>query len=426
MMINTMTNLFASIFDRDEILEWARETGAVKRLRDIHPADLALALVHCAIGDETRSIATARRALFDLTKYMPEESSFYNRLNSGLPMLMKRLFERALAAGTLEQRKVLAAALEGSGILDIEAIDGSQITLPASASMRFPSTNEFHGGVKLTASLSVLFQNITSVTLTDARTHDRKALKLPRWLHGRLCLIDRGYADHSLWATIEDRHGFFLTPLKSSTTPRIREIRSGVSTKHIGNPLSGELSYWNEVDVDADFYVRKRGRRTFRVVAIPVSKNLSDGTVETTSLWFVTNLPPELFSAQQIATIYRLRWEVEQLFRTLKMVGRLDHLRSANPNVIHAFIYATLLGMALSHNICTLMRRARPDCEPSQFRVTALVLRSLPEIIAAVGSERMQSVLEDFEHALWREGTNPNPGRPYRSVRYAQELLNVA
>ena len=105
-MITTMSDLFTSVFDRDEILKWARETRPVQRLRDIHPADLRLALVHCAIGDETRSIATARRALFDLTKYMPEESSFYNRFNDGLPALMKRLFERALAAVVIDQNRL--------------------------------------------------------------------------------------------------------------------------------------------------------------------------------------------------------------------------------------------------------------------------------------------------------------------------------
>jgi len=242
-----------------------------------------------------------------------------------------------------------------------------------------------------------------------------------------LCLIDRGYADHRLWATIEDRRGFFLTPLKSSTEPWIKAIRSGIANKHLGERLTGELCYRNEVDIDAEFTVRKRGRRTFRVVGVPVSKVLPDGTVETTSLWFVTNLPPETFSPQQIATIYRLRWEVEQLFKILKMVGRLDHLRSANPNVIHAFIYATLLGAVLSQNICALMRRVRPDLEPSLFRVTTLVLNTLPVIIAACGqAARLRKVLEDFQRALWREGTNPNPGRPYRSVRYAMEIRCAA
>ena len=425
-MLTTMRKMFANTFNNDDVLKWAREVGAVERLRDIHPADLCLAIIHCAMGDETRSIATARRAFFTITGYMPEESSFYDRFTEGSVALMKLLFERALGTATQEQRSVLAAALKGSGLVDIEAIDGSQITLPASASDSFPSTSADHGGVKLTATLSVLYQSINSITLTDAKRHDRKALTLPRWLHGRLLLLDRGYADHGLWATIEDRKGYFLTPLKSTTMPRIKTIRSGVGKAHVGQKLSGDLRYWQTVDVDADFTVRKQGRRTFRVVRVPVSHDLPDGRVEIVHLWFVTNLPPELFSAEQLATIYRFRWEVEQLFRTLKMVGRLDHLHSANPHVIHTFIFATLLGMVLSHDLCALMRRCRPDVEPSQYRVTALLLTYLPSIINAFGTRHLSTVLEAFETALWREGVNPNPGRPYRSTVYACELANAA
>ena len=80
-MITTMREMFTSTFRRDDILEWARDTKAIKRLRDIHPADFAHAIAQCAMGDETRSIATARRTFFTLTQYMPEESSFYDRFN---------------------------------------------------------------------------------------------------------------------------------------------------------------------------------------------------------------------------------------------------------------------------------------------------------------------------------------------------------
>ncbi len=425
-MITTMRKMFARIFSRDEVLQSAREVEAVQRLRRIHPADWCQALTCCAMGDETRSIATARRTFFANTGYMPEESSFYERFCEGSVALMKHLFEKALAFSTHEHREALAAALGGSGLVDVEAIDGSQITLPASAADKFPSTNDEHGGVKLTATLSVLFQAISSITLTDAKTHDRKALKLPRWLHGRLILIDRGYADHRLWAAIEERMGFFLTPLKYSTMPMIQAIRSGVGKAHVGEPLSGDLRYWKDVDVDAEFTVRKRGRRSFRVVRVPVWRELPNGDTETVDLWFVTNLPPDLFSPEQLATIYRLRWEVEQLFRTLKMVGRLDHLQSANPHVIHTFIYATLLGMVLSHDLCALLRRSHPKVEPSPYRVLALVLTYIPSIVAALGSRHITSVLRTFEVALLREGLNPNPGRPYRSAIYAARLRNVA
>jgi len=60
-MDNTLQAMFTNTFDRDAVLGRAKQVGVVKRLRDIHPADLGLSLVKCAMGDETRLIATARR-----------------------------------------------------------------------------------------------------------------------------------------------------------------------------------------------------------------------------------------------------------------------------------------------------------------------------------------------------------------------------
>ncbi len=61
MLLTTLQAMFDSVFSRDNLLQWAREAGACKRLRKIHPADFVLSLLACALGDETRSIATARR-----------------------------------------------------------------------------------------------------------------------------------------------------------------------------------------------------------------------------------------------------------------------------------------------------------------------------------------------------------------------------
>jgi hypothetical protein len=61
MLTTTLLELFKATFNRAGVLEWARELGAVIRLRSIHPLDFCMALVDCAMGDEERSIATARR-----------------------------------------------------------------------------------------------------------------------------------------------------------------------------------------------------------------------------------------------------------------------------------------------------------------------------------------------------------------------------
>ncbi len=78
------------------------------------------------------------------------------------------------------------------------------------------------------------------------------------------------------------------------------------------------------------------------------------------------------------------------------MVGRMDRLKSANRHIIHTFIHATLLGMALFHDLFALMRRKRLEADPSQYRVLSLLLMYLPPVIAALGTQNIRPTLEDF------------------------------
>jgi putative transposase len=420
-MDTTPLDLFKQLFRREHLLAWARELGAVFRLRDIHPLDFCIALIACASGDEERSIACARRCFFRCTGYMPEESSFYGRFNTGMLGLWQRLFRYALDGCTQERRQELDQALGEKGILDVLAADASQIALPRAAAEILPATSEERGGVKVTAMLSLMFQTLQGVVITDARTHDRKALKLARWLHGVLLLFDRGYCDYRLFDTIARRGGFFITRLKQTAAPVIVAIHSGLAQAWCGTKLTRDLPFRGVLDLDAHFRF-KGGQRVLRVIRLVVSSATPNGRVEDVEVWLCTNLSRTLFSATQVATLYRMRWEIEKLFRALKHVGRLDQLRSSNPTIIHIFILATLVGLLLSQDICARMRMLRPAIQPSPERVLALLLGNFIALVTAASTRSQRAVFTSFMTALWREGTNPNPGRPYATLRYAREV----
>jgi hypothetical protein len=83
-----------------------------------------------------------------------------------------------------------------------------------------------------------------------------------------------------------------------------------------------------------------------------------------------------------------------------------------------------LLGIArhFHFHLCAMLWRTHPRLEPSPYRVLALLLLKLPAIVAALGTRALPGVLRTFLAALWPEGSNPNPGRPYCSNLYAFEI----
>jgi hypothetical protein len=321
------------------------------------------------------------------------------------------MFLATMAKANRAQRREVARAL-GLKVRDVRVVDASVVTLPKRAQAVYPSTDAQHGGFKLTATLSVLQDLLITTHVTDARQHDRKAFTLPEDVRGILWIKDRGYSDHNLFAQIDDGKGFFLIRIKTSSLPIVSAIRSGLAGRHLGKPLDRSLAF-GVVDIDARFNV-KGGTRVFRIVGIPVAKNKKG---EPDWIWLATNLPTTM-AAKTVGVAYRLRWNVENLFRVLKTVGRLDHIRSANPAIVQVFIAASLVGLALSQAICAAMRIERPRCEPSLHRVFALVLVNLGGLLAAAASRGLAAALVPFVAALWREGVNPNPGRPYAARRH--------
>ncbi len=415
LVATTLTPIFARLFDREALLLEARRLGAVKRDRLLHVWDVLFAMVRCAIGDEHRSIATARRQFFDLTGVMPQESSFYDRLTPAFADLAWQAFLRVLASANRVQRKRVAKAL-GVHVRDVRVVDATVVTLPARAAAHFPSTDAKHGGFKVTATLSVLEDLLVHAHITDARRHDRKAFELPADLRGVLWICDRGYSDHKLFAQIADGRGSFLIRLKTSSMPTVTAIRSGLANAHRNKSFTPELPFHGIVDLDARFQVGRTKSRVFRVVGIPVAQQKSG---DPGYIWLATNLPNRV-AVETVGAFYRLRWTVETLFRVLKSVGRLDELRSGKPAVIRAFIAATLVGWALTQVICAAMRAERPRCQPSEYRVFALVLMNLGSLVAAAaeGRQAFRDRLHAFQAALWREGVNPNPGRRYARERH--------
>jgi IS4 transposase len=65
----------------------------------------------------------------------------------------------------------------------------------------------------------------------------------------------------------------------------------------------------------------------------------------------MTNLPREEFSASQIATLYRAKWEVELLFRELKSRYSLEEFNTSKEHIVKIQITAALLTLMVSRAV---------------------------------------------------------------------------
>ncbi|MCA7010101.1 transposase, partial [Wolbachia endosymbiont of Tribolium confusum] len=73
---------------------------------------------------------------------------------------------------------------------------------------------------------------------------------------------------------------------------------------------------------------------------------------------FITNVPEDKISAEQVLTIYRTRWQIELLFKLYKSHTRLDKLKG-KPYRVLCELYAKLCAILIFHGIvsCTKLEK---------------------------------------------------------------------
>jgi hypothetical protein len=61
----------------------------------------------------------------------------------------------------------------------------------------------------------------------------------------------------------------------------------------------------------------------------------------------VANLPAMTWTTEQVLTLYRLRWQVELLFKRLKSILHMDRLRTKDPILAQVYLLGKLVGALL-------------------------------------------------------------------------------
>jgi hypothetical protein len=95
----------------------------------------------------------------------------------------------------------------------------------------------------------------------------------------------------------------------------------------------------------------KRKRRALR----PERLELCDW-----NLW-LTNAPQERLDCSQVEVLYRVRWQIERLFRLWKETLWVDQWSSRKPERILCEIYAKLIGAWLTQQLSTFCQGRAPD-----------------------------------------------------------------
>ena len=156
------------------------------------------------------------------------------------------------------------------------------------------------------------------------------------------------------------------------------------------------LSRHECLDMKVRFDTRTRGSFECRLVVHP---NLRQ---DDTPRYLVTNLDPETFSPEQISDGYRLRWQIELLFKEWKSHSNLRAFDTANPNIAEGLIWASLCAATVTRY-----------CAHMTQRITRIAIST--RIVAKCIRHVLGDILYDLMH---------QPRRLFGSVERAIDYLS--
>jgi IS4 transposase len=412
-----------ALLPRKRVRDVARESGAVQRERKIDIGALVWTLVLGFAAGKARTLAGLRRAFEQATGVHVVPSAFYDRFTLGLVRLMKRL-----VADVMSSLVPPAYAYAFGGTLaafrEVLVADSTVIRLHDLLARAFPAcrTNHTLAAAKLHVVYNVAAAGMHSIRLTSERVHDGPVLRAGRWVRDRLMLFDLGYYRFQLFDCIRRQGGFFVSRLKERANPIITAVHRrwrGRSVPLVGEHLQDVLARLQrqslDVEVEVQFQRRTYGghrstdRARFRLVGV---RNTQTGRYHL----YLTNIPVEVLSPEEIAAVYSARWIVELLFREMKASYRLEDMPSAKRAVVETLIYATILTLAASRALHAALarrlrcrRRERLPVERWAI-VFAKVADQLLAVVAGPASERRvlaKRALRFLEH----EAVDPNVTR---------------
>ena len=208
--------------------------------------------------------------------------------------------------------------------------------------------------MKLHAVYSVAAGDCAPAEATAGSVHDSDEF-WSEWESEALYIWDLGYqgVDRFVDAALSGAH--VLQRLKDTHNPQVLASYGPTGARRAlddgeGGPVRieealaiGLVHKQAVLDLDVRLVDCHKRELVARVVCVPFAGE---------DRYYLTTLPREIFTPHDVAELYRVRWEVEILFRDWKGAMRLDEVRRLRtPPSLEAAVSASLLAASLSRDM---------------------------------------------------------------------------
>lgn len=289
--------------------------------------------------------------------------------------------------------------------------DSSKFSLPTEFAKVFPGYGGYKHGksslLNIQYEYDLLSGNWKSLEITSALRNDQQDSKetVGQIQEGSLNLRDLGYVTTTYLQAIEKQGAFYLNRL-----PKIGVYikKQGKFEKLDWKKLDKEIKQNNLRYRDLEVYLGSKEKIGSRMIISPAPDNVKNERIRKSEQGgkrtngynissehklkagyniFITNVPSEILSAEQVIQTYRLRWQIELVFKAWKSNLKVDKMKYVKLERMLCQLYAKFIWILLGSNLINIANHIlgehKPDktCSPLKFFKT---LKKLSQEIRAL------------------------------------------
>lgn len=340
----------------------ARDVQFIERLRAIRASRFVWAVVLSRFGSGIPGFAEARRWYERLGGARLWPRPFQMRFKKPAVVgLFERAFEEAVQQW--RTRSIRARHPLARWFPDVIAWDSTMVQVADNLRSVFKGTKA-KAALKVVLAISVFGRLPLLAQLIAGHRHDQLVFPpLDAFRTGTLWLFDKGFVAYDRLRDIDAAGQFFLCPMRLNGNAVVQRLRlAPLRARRTVNAASNEVRLrdllpaakkigrnW-DLDVVISPKTSARSRRAVRVRLVIVPG--PDGEQRP----YLTNLPAVRWSPAFLREAYRLRWQIELVFKELKQDLNLGAMPSKDRHAVLVFAWASLIALALSRAVATWLQ----------------------------------------------------------------------
>lgn len=419
--VNIFARQLKNIFCESKLNQVGKSMGYAHRERKITPGKLVIATIKAFSCSKVETIADVQRCFNSMFNCDVAYKPFHNQLSK--PKFSA--FMREVTNSVFEQILRQIYSFDGQdGLSEFESVyiqDGTSFSLKDTLRQIFPGrfTKVSPAAVELHVTYDLCHENPVHITLTADKESERAELPKPNQLTHSLILADCGYPSFEYFKELQLHQGSYLMKMQKKINPFIIDRRKKDIKRYTGLPLKQakeNLSKKKAYDFDVVF--RDDKSNTKHRLIVKWNKQQKE------FVNLITNLPRERYTSERVMDVYRLRWQVELLFKEWKSYANLHAFDTSKESIAEGFIWAAIIAALIKRYMAHTTQFLK-KVEVSTRKVAMCAVEVLPDIFKAIVLKKWHKLKRVFYEAIVFLSTNALRAHPKRDREKGRSKLGM-